>query len=242
MLVLASNSPRRKQLMSLGGWEFSVSAPQVDESVHAGELPEDYVLRLARSKARAALSLLEASSSLELLIVAADTTVVDTPVPDNPEGTNSDVPINVVASGRSEILGKPADAAEAEAMLRHLRGRTHQVYTAIVVYRPADETLRSHLVVTDVPMRDYSDAEMLNYIASGDPLDKAGAYAIQHTGFRPVERLSGCYANVMGLPVCHLARLLAEFGECPDGDLTQACMDRLDYPCPIFRQALGSLL
>jgi septum formation protein len=239
MLVLASNSPRRKQLMSLGGWKFSVLAPQVNESVHAGEPPAEYVLRLARAKARAASALLETPVSPDTLIVAADTTVVDNLVAGGLGGSNPDPNTSAATSGQGEILGKPADAREAEAMLRRLRGRAHQVYTGLAVFRPAERTLRSRVVVTDVPMRDFSDAEMFSYIASGDPLDKAGAYAIQHAGFRPVESLSGCYANVMGLPVCHLARLLAEFGERPNTDLAQECMSMLDYPCPIFRQALG---
>jgi septum formation protein len=239
MLVLASNSPRRKQLMSLGGWEFSALSSQLDESVHNGEIPVDYVLRLARSKARAVLDILERPASPDLLIVAADTTVVDTSGGENHGGENPGAGVKIASSKRPEILGKPADAAEAEGMLRRLRGRVHQVYTAIAVLRPKDNDLRDQLVVSYVEMRNYSDEEMRRYISSGDPLDKAGAYAIQNPIFRPVEGLSGCYANVMGLPVCHLARLLVEFGEGFDTNLPQACMDMLDNPCPIFRQALG---
>jgi predicted house-cleaning NTP pyrophosphatase (Maf/HAM1 superfamily) len=88
-------------------------------------------------------------------------------------------------------------------------------------------------------MRLYSEKEMMAYIASGDPMDKAGAYAIQHPGFRPVEHLHGCYANVMGLPLCHLARTLAGFGVDPDADIAQNCQDALNYPCPVFRQVLN---
>jgi septum formation protein len=225
--------------MSLGGWEFSALSPQVDESVHNSELPEDYVLRLARSKARAVLDILEAPPSPDLLIVAADTTVVDSPLIDDLDEEIASAGMSVAALKHTEILGKPTDAAEAEAMLRRLRGRVHQVYTAIAVLRPADDDLRDQVVISDVQMRDYNDAEMRRYISSGDPLDKAGAYAIQSSVFKPVERLSGCYANVMGLPVCHLARLLADFGEGLDSNPAQACMGMLDYPCPIFRQALG---
>jgi MAF protein len=224
MLVLASNSPRRKQLMALGGWDFSILAAEVDESVRPGEAPEAYVRRLAEEKAYAALSLLEDSASTAALVVAADTAVVHRHGADAEDGV---------------ILGKPADAAQAEEMLRRLRGRVHQVYTGLAVLRPRDGDLSCRVIVTDVPMRDYSDEEIRAYIATGDPLDKAGAYAIQHAGFHPVRNLHGCYANVMGLPVCHLARMLARHGVDPQSDLPWQCQQALDYPCPVYRQALG---
>jgi septum formation protein len=91
---------------------------------------------------------------------------------------------------------------------------------------------------SEVTMRDYSDVEMLDYIASGDPLDKAGAYAVQHVGFHPAEKLDGCYANVMGLPVCHLAQLLGQFNLPPQVDLPRECRQMLGYDCPIYRQVL----
>ena len=195
----------------------------VDESVLPGELPQAYVRRLVDTKARAVLSTVrdldrpQGSSTAQFVVIAADTAVVD--------GT--------------DILGKPEDAQEAEAMLRSLRGRTHQVYTGLAALA-ADGRLLDDICVSEVVMRDYSDAEMMAYIASGDPLDKAGAYAIQHAGFRPVERLQGCYANVMGLPVCHLVRLLAGFGMHPEAvnltsnDVAQSCQKILDAPCEIY--------
>lgn len=203
-------------------------APLVDESVRSGESPGDYVLRLAESKARAASRGLDVSALRDALIVAADTAVVDGQT-------------GLAGRENGSILGKPADGAEAESMLRRLRGRIHQVYTAVAVMRPRDGAMSSQVVVTDVPMRNYSDQEMLAYIASGDPLDKAGAYAIQHSDFKPVENLVGCYANVMGLPVCYLARMLQEFGATPQFDVSQACQDALNYPCPIFRQVLDAI-
>src|SRR5204863_5653183 len=102
----------------------------------------------------------------------------------------------------NDILGKPIDNAEAFAMLTRLRGHTHQVYTGVALLRKSDGLLLKELSVTDVPMRDYSDEEINAYIATGDPLDKAGAYAIQHPQFQPVEHMRGCYASVMGLPLC----------------------------------------
>jgi len=211
MLVLASNSPRRRQLLALG-WKFQVIPAEVDERPLPGEQPKDYVLRLAEGKARAAGS----RSPRDAIVIAADTTVVD--------GT--------------DILGKPVDNHQAQAMLHRLRGRSHQVYTALALLRIADGALLTDWCRTDVPMRDYSDQEMLAYIATGDPLDKAGAYAIQHNGFKPVEHLEGCYANVMGLPLCHLTRTLEKLGVYPGTDLPQACQSDLDYVCPVYQQVL----
>jgi MAF protein len=212
MLVLASNSPRRKQLMALGGWTFALIPAEVDESPLPGEHPKEYVLRLAESKARAAA----ATAPLDALVIAADTTVADS----------------------GEILGKPADARQAEAMLRRLRGRSHQVFTALAVLRSPDGWLLTDWCRTEVPMRDYSDEEMRAYIATGDPFDKAGAYGIQHEGFRPVERLGGCYANVMGLPLCHLVRTLNKMGMARETDVPQACQAALQYNCPVYPQVL----
>ncbi len=232
MLVLASNSPRRKQLLALGGWDFTVFSPQVDERVLAGELPQDYVRRLAESKAQAARQILASDASpltgvsqsawQGMVILAADTTVVFQAGP----------------SESYEILGKPADATEAEAMLRQLRGRVHQVFTGLAVLRAVREELQSEVVATDVWMREYSDEEMLAYIATGDPMDKAGAYAIQHPIFRPVQNLQGCYANVMGLPVCHAASLLTQSGLLPAWDIVQGCQQALDFICPVFLKVI----
>lgn len=218
--------------MALGGWDFAVLSAPVDEGVLPGEAPDEYVLRLAQSKARAVQALLhnqkatEQSPDTEMpqVIVAADTAVVD------PQDNYSEV-----SSGRTVqgILGKPADAIEAETILRRLRGRTHQVYTGLAALRTGDDRLLCEVVVTDVSMRDYDDQEMETYIASGDPLDKAGAYAIQHPVFRPVQNLQGCYANVMGLPICHLARLLGSLGVYPAGDVAHACQGMTEYPCPV---------
>lgn len=213
-LVLASNSPRRRTLLALGGWPFRVQAPNVDESILADERPEAYVLRLAQSKAAAVACSLNQNE----VVVAADTTVVD--------------------AGR--ILGKPDGPAQAEAMLRQLRGHTHQVHTAIAVQRVSDGARYSEVCTTDVPMRVYSDAEIAAYVASGDPLDKAGAYAIQNREFRPVERLSGCFANVMGLPLCHLTHLLQKVGlSAVVAHVPVSCQSALDYECDVFTRYLG---
>jgi septum formation protein len=220
MLLLASNSPRRKQLLKLGGWDFDILAAEIDERVLDGERPADYVRRLAGSKAQAAAL----RAPRDAIIVAADTTVVDIR---HEQGEIQEL-----------ILGKPGDAAEAEQMLRLLRGRVHYVYTAIAVMRASDGSLLQDTCVTDVTMRQYSDEELQTYIDTGDPLDKAGAYAIQHAGFHPVAKVNGCYTNVVGLPLCHLARTLRKFGIRLDRDLPQACMDTFNEECPIFEQLL----
>ncbi len=205
-ILLASNSPRRRELMALGKWSFGVSVPNVDEGRRAGETAGDYVVRLAETKARAA-----AVAPSSRFVVAADTAVVD----------------------GDTLLGKPADAAEAMSMLRRLRGHTHQVYTGLALRDLQDGRLLTDLCVTDVPMRRYSEAEILDYVGTSDPLDKAGAYAIQHPSFRPVEGLHGCYASVMGMPLCHLARLMVRMGAEAPAELPANCQAHLDYDCPV---------
>jgi septum formation protein len=214
LLILASNSPRRRQLLALTGWKFSVSAADVDESQFSNELPADYVLRLAETKARATAV---AEADADQIILAADTTVVD----------------------GSDILGKPKDGAEATTMLKRLRGHTHQVYTGVALLRPSDGLLLKDLCVTDVPMRDYSDEEILAYVQTGDPLDKAGAYAIQHPQFQPVARMDGCFASVMGLPVCHVIRLMRQVDSQPNTDFFIPCETLLEYQCPVSNAILS---
>jgi MAF protein len=138
-----------------------------------------------------------------------------------------------------QMLNKPADAAEARQMLRQLRGRTHQVHTGIVVIDQATGIEVTDVATVDVPMRDYSDDEIEAYIATGDPMDKAGAYAIQHTHFRPVAWLAGCYSAVVGLPLCHLARALRRVGLSPGVDIADACQAHHQYACPIFGAILA---
>jgi septum formation protein len=212
-ILLASNSPRRRQLLALGGWEFDSASSNVDESALPAETPAAYVVRLAREKALACIG----GASPGQIVIGSDTTVV--------------------LDG--EIIGKPADAAEAEWMLGRLRGRTHQVYTGIAALDPATGRMLTDLCVTDVPMRAYSDEEINAYVATGDPLDKAGAYAIQHPVFQPVASMAGCYASVMGLPLCHLTRLLRQFKVHPRSDVPGECQAFLRYDCAVYLEILG---
>jgi septum formation protein len=207
-ILLASNSPRRRQMLAWTGLEFEVCSADVDETPLDGESPTQLVLRLAETKAKAAA----AGARPGQLILAADTIVVD----------------------GSAILGKPLDAGDATRMLVQLRGRIHQVFTAIALYRAEDYHLDKDLCVSNVPMREYSDAEIAVYVASGDPLDKAGAYAIQNPGFHPVVNFKGCFASVMGLPLCHLQRLLHGFGVTLPAHIPDDCLSTLDYSCPIY--------
>ena len=218
-IVLASNSPRRRELLKLGGWKFRTRPADVDESQQPGEAPGAYVLRLAESKARACAK----SARAEEIILAADTAVIH----------------------GGAILGKPKEAAEAVEMLKDLRGRTHQVYTGLAVLRQSDGSMVTDLCITDVPMRAYRDDEIEAYVATGDPFDKAGAYAIQSAGFHPVKDMRGCYASVMGLPLCHLTRSLLKLDLAtgsyiaPGSEIAAACQTSLGYACPISSAVLG---
>ncbi len=200
-------------MIALGNWKFIVSVSDVDESERAGEAPSDYVLRLAESKARVAVK----NAQADLIIVAADTTVVD----------------------GNTILGKPRDQADAIQMLKRLRGHKHQVYTGLAVLKLSDGRLIKDLCVTDVPMRNYNDEEIDTYVLTGDPLDKAGAYAIQHPKFQPVENMSGCYASVMGLPMCHLVRVLRKLDIASNSDIPANCQNYLHYQCPVSQLILS---
>jgi len=213
-IALASNSPRRRELLALLQMDFTVSVADIDESARENESPAEYVLRLAETKARTIASRMEA----DRIVLAADTTVVN---------------------GRA-ILGKPGSDEEAFDMLSRLRGRTHQVYTGIALLRTSDGLILTDLCITDVPMRNYSDEEIRAYIATRDPFDKAGAYAIQHAEFHPVENLSGCFAGVMGLPLCHVTRLLKKMDMNPKTDIPTNCQKHLGYECPVYEKILNS--
>ena len=188
-LILASKSPRREQVLRDAGFEFEIRAPRVDETRRAAEAAGDYVVRLAEAKARAAAALLPPSKNTSLVIGADTVVVVD-----------------------GEMFGKPADSEDARAMLRRLSGRAHDVLTGVAVLPFPNGVPLTALETTGVTFAPLSDGEIENYIASGEAIDKAGAYAIQGRGGRFIERVEGCYFNVMGLPLARLYRLLRESG------------------------------
>jgi len=200
-------------MLGWAGWDFRSAAADIDETpLDCGGDPVAYVRRLAGEKARTVMG----DALPGEVILAADTTVADGEL----------------------LLGKPADRREARSMLNHLRGRSHQVYTAIAIIDSGKGAEVTDLCVSDVPMREYSDDEMEAYIDSGDPFDKAGGYAIQHTGFAPVKHLSSCYANVMGLPLCHVVRAMRRLGYAPVADVPATCQGTLDYSCPVYQAVL----
>jgi len=188
MLILASQSPRRAELLRNAGVSFEVRPAEIDERVHDGEDAFEYVKRLAREKALAVLEMM-GSDALEALVLGADTTVV--------------------VDGES--LGKPADASEARRMLERLSGRKHQVATGVcLAHRDASGAVVAEVEfeVTEVEFVAMSAAEIAAYVSTGDPMDKAGAYGIQGRASRWIPRINGCYFNVVGLPVARVCAML----------------------------------
>ena len=216
-LILASQSPRRRALLKLLGLPFQVTVADVDETPRADETPAELVARLSRAKASGA----SLDGHGDALVIACDTIVA------LEEG-----------SDESLVLGKPRHSREAAAMLRRLRGRSHVVYSAITVSDRAGGA-STELAKTRLTMRAYTESELEAYVASGDPLDKAGAYAIQHRGFHPVKRIEGCYASVMGLPLCHLARCLRRRGRAPTADVPTACQSYTGHRCMVYEEILS---
>ncbi|MDM8521560.1 Maf family protein [Anaerolineales bacterium HSG6] len=197
-IVLGSGSPRREELLTLLNVPFSVILPlnEVDETPLKNEVPSQLVQRLSRAKAKAVLpALVNKMDGFETcIIITADTIVA----------------LNNI------IFGKPKTTDEAFSMLKQLRDRPHHVYSAITVgcITTGQSTVKwiTKLHQNDVQMRNYSDDEIWAYIDTGDPLDKAGAYGIQHEAFAPVDSFEGCFASIMGLPLGELIPILRQFG------------------------------
>jgi len=181
MLILASSSPRRSELLTAAGIPFTIQSLPVDESPLPGEDPAAFTLRLAHAKAAVVFA-----HNDHATVLGADTIVV--------------------CDG--EILGKPADAADAARMLAQLSGRAHQVITGVAILSPAG--VLTHAETTTVVMRAITPTEIVAYIATGEPMDKAGAYAIQGGAAPFITRIDGDYSNVVGLPVDAVQRLLSQ--------------------------------
>jgi septum formation protein len=188
MLVLASASPRRRELLTQVGYSFEVRPAHIPEDPREGEDPTDYVTRLAREKAEAVFREMidegKPRTADSLMVLGADTTV----------------------TLDGHILGKPEDAADAARMLRMLSGRTHEVITGVAVV--TDDNAEIAAEVTEVRFRDLNDAEIASYVATGEPMDKAGAYAIQGLAARWIPRVEGCHFNVVGLPLALVSKML----------------------------------
>jgi len=182
--VLASASPRRAELLLAAGFEFDVVPADVDETPAPGEPPREYALRVARAKA----DHVARQFSDGRVILAADTVVV--------------------AGGR--LMGKPANAPDAESMLKDLSGNVHEVHTAVVVRGPRRQV--EEVVTTEVRFNPLSDGEIAWYISTGEAMGKAGAYGIQGRAARFIDRIDGSWSNVVGLPISTAYRLLEEAG------------------------------
>jgi len=201
-LILASGSARRQELLSRLGLTFVARPTHVDETAWAHLDPVSEIVAVTGAKARAVTP-----ADPTALILAADTVVV--------------------LDGRR--IGKPASPAEAIQLLRNLRGGQHTVLTALAWRRGA--AIHLETATTTVWMRDYSDAEIAAYVARGEPMDKAGAYAIQDPTFRPVARVEGCAANVMGLPLCRVCAGLRAAGVTIPVPPQTVCTALLPFPC-----------
>lgn len=184
MLVLASASPRRRELLTQAGFIFTVAPASISEDLKPGENPIAYVTRLAREKATSVFAQIP-SHDPSTIVLGADTTVVA------PNG---------------EVLGKPSDPADASRMLRLLSGATHQVITGVAVVSQTGTEIAAE--VTHVTVLNLSDEEINAYVATGEPMDKAGAYAIQGYAARWIPRIHGCYFNVVGLPLALVSGML----------------------------------
>ncbi len=185
MLVLASASPRRKELLTQAGYQFEVMPANILEERRPSEEPTAFVTRLAREKAQVIFDQLRLSRPNDpLFVLGADTIVVTA----------------------QEILGKPVDALDAARMLRLLSGRTHEVITGVCLISSEDTQVGAE--TTAVTMRDISEKEIANYVATGEPMDKAGGYAIQGYAARWIPRIAGCYFNVVGLPLARVASMI----------------------------------
>jgi MAF protein len=184
---------------------FVIQPARINETPHAGEAPKALTARLAEQKAGAI-----ADRHPQAWILSADT----------------------VVARDATLLGKPSSPKDAADTLKALRDKQHHVYTAVTLYRPSNQQTYTRRVETRVHMRAYTDEEIATYVASGDPLDKAGAYAIQNADFHPVRRLDRCYANVVGLPLCALLNLLKTSPWFPRVDPPTICHQQFGYACP----------
>ncbi|PTO72853.1 Maf family protein [Vibrio splendidus] len=208
-LVLASGSPRRKELLSQLGYEFSVLVTDVEECKHAQETAEEYVKRLSLDKALAALSLLKDNPSEKQHVVPSSDNVA---VGSDAISLDSETVVlgsDTVVVSQGQVLEKPTDFADSKRMLTQLANERHQVMTAVSVV--SEEKQRTEIIITDVWFKPLSEQEIEQYWQTGEPCDKAGSYGIQGLGGRFVTRIEGSYYAVVGLPLYETDQLLQEF-------------------------------
>ena len=208
-LLLASGSPRRRNLLESAGLAPVVKPVDIDESVYERETGSAMVRRLSLEKARSAVDRYKQGK----MVLAADTTVVH----------------------QGRILLKPETREDAVQMLLMLKEGTHEVLTALALIERGSGRERVRLTRSQLAMREYSRSEVEKYVASGSPMDKAGGYGIQDEGFDPVnlDAFEDCFTNVMGLPLCTLSQMLQELGWTTEQDLVQACFDHRPHRLPV---------
>jgi MAF protein len=211
-LILASNSPRRKELLALFGLPFTTSPSNTNEEKLDLETPEQYVIRMAYEKGRCK------QLAPDEFALSADT----------------------IVELDGEVIGKPVDETDAKTILNKMRGKTHLVHTAISLHNGETDEIIFDICQTKVRMRNYSDEEIQNYLDKNQYLDKAGGYAIQDAAFHPVEEIEGCYSNVMGLPLCTLYRLFQQAGFRLDIKIAERCQGYNDIKCDVYSQILLS--
>jgi septum formation protein len=200
-VILASASPRRARILSDAGIPFDVVATEIDESRHPGEPVAAMVLRLAEAKARAAIAQRAAQAR---------------PSQDLAQETTFFIGADTIVELDGDALGKPASAEAGRAMLARLSGRSHRVMTGVAIVRMPDGRVQCEIETTDVHFAALDQQEIDSYVGTGEPLDKAGGYAIQGLGGRFIERIEGCYFNVVGLPLSRVCRILKELGWRPE--------------------------
>jgi septum formation protein len=213
-IVLASSSPRRRILLGSLGVRFTVRISDLDETLTAPATPAAYVESLARQKAE---------------LVAWEAAPLEDDATDRPGSLVIGADTAVTLHG--DILGKPADEAAAAAMLSRLRGRDHDVLTAVALVDTVSRAVESRVVTTTVHMRDFDDETMAAYIATGEPFDKAGGYGIQRGTRGLIAGFTGCYTNVVGLPLCEIAALLRGASIALGGE-PPYCLLPDGRPCP----------
>lgn len=210
--ILASLSPRRRELLELCGYPFTIKSVPVNENSIIHPDPAENCVQTAQLKSKALAAGIELDPSAERYIIAADT----------------------IVALEGQMLGKPKDGVEAYRMLSSLRDQTHQVFTGVsIIEVNTGLEIHGHHAAA-VTMRDYGDSEIARYIATGDPLDKAGAYAIQNHEFNPVSQLEGCFLGVMGLSICHLLQLISNFDIPFRADLPALCGAHHNFPCSLY--------
>lgn len=212
--LLASQSPRRRELLGLLGYPFTSVAANADETAVTTPDPAKNVVETATLKAAIVASQLPRPDCRQIILAADTTVALD-----------------------GAMLNKPASAEEARQMLMTMRDRSHQVLTGYVLWDTLSGKKWTGVDTAVVTMRPYTNQEIDSYIATGDPMDKAGAYAIQHPEFQPVAQLHGCYLNVMGLPICHLLSTLAQFDVPTRADLTAVRQAHKNYPCSLLEES-----